>query len=135
MPDVPLSPILFPSSGDVLLVNAGVDASTCEFNACDDEVEEVFSPVILAMVIGGIGGKIPPHCVTAAAICNICNCAELIKNNTQNIMTPSKIFMVYNFVCDSPVLKLTYLDVFVGLICIPEEGVDESRLRISDGAH
>ena len=133
MPDVPLSPILFPSSGDVLLVNAGVDASTCEFNACDDDVEDVFSPVILAMVIGGIGGKIPPHCVTAAAICNICSCAELVKNNIQNIMTPSEIKF---FRCiKNTLLKLTYLDVFVGLICIPEEGVDESRLRISDGAH
>lgn len=94
MPGLPLSPILFPSSDDVLLVNGGVDASTSEFNACDDEVEDVFSPVILAMVIGGIGGKIPPHCVTAAAICSICSCAELVKNNTQNIMTPSKIFLI-----------------------------------------
>ena len=94
MPGVPLSPILFPSSDDVLLVNGGVDDRTCELNACADEVDDVFSPVILAMVIGGIGGKIPPHCVTAAAICSICSCAELVKNNTQNIMTPSKIFLI-----------------------------------------
>jgi hypothetical protein len=64
----------------------GAEADAVTLSELDNlELVVVFSPVMFAMVIGGTGGKIPPHCVTAATKLSEENNSIEEKNNSGHV--------------------------------------------------